>query len=148
MAKRIEISDDQENISTDGSDNIQAKTSSMANINSPKCSSFDLNEEATSVEEDASNSEDFVSNRYAKSDPDGTDDSICIKKRRASEADDDDEKELGGSISRTASTVRAYVRSKMPRLRWTSDLHQAFVRAVERLGGQESKSWLITYTLN
>lgn len=33
--------------------------------------------------------------------------------------------------------VRQYVRSKMPRLRWTPDLHQCFVHAVERLGGQE-----------
>ncbi|PWA89902.1 myb domain, Homeodomain-like protein [Artemisia annua] len=37
-----------------------------------------------------------------------------------------------------ASTrVRQYVRSKMPRLRWTPELHLVFVRAVERLGGQE-----------
>ncbi|KAF8402597.1 hypothetical protein HHK36_010685 [Tetracentron sinense] len=33
--------------------------------------------------------------------------------------------------------VRHYVRSKMPRLRWTTDLHLCFVHAVERLGGQE-----------
>jgi hypothetical protein len=35
--------------------------------------------------------------------------------------------------------VRQYNRSKLPRLRWTPDLHMAFVHAVERLGGQESK---------
>lgn len=35
-------------------------------------------------------------------------------------------------------SVRPYVRSKMPRLRWTPDLHLRFVHAVERLGGQES----------
>ncbi|KAL0347504.1 UNVERIFIED_CONTAM: putative Myb family transcription factor [Sesamum calycinum] len=34
-------------------------------------------------------------------------------------------------------SVRPYVRSKMPRLRWTPDLHMRFVHAVERLGGQE-----------
>lgn len=34
-------------------------------------------------------------------------------------------------------TVRQYNRSKHPRLRWTPDLHMAFLRAVERLGGQE-----------
>ncbi|KAL6603960.1 hypothetical protein ACP70R_044321 [Stipagrostis hirtigluma subsp. patula] len=34
-------------------------------------------------------------------------------------------------------TVRQYNRSKLPRLRWTPDLHMAFVHAVERLGGQE-----------
>ena len=38
-----------------------------------------------------------------------------------------------------APTVRQYNRSKLPRLRWTPDLHMAFVHAVERLGGQESK---------
>lgn len=33
--------------------------------------------------------------------------------------------------------VRQYVRSKLPRLRWTPDLHLSFVHAIERLGGQE-----------
>ncbi|OWM76683.1 uncharacterized protein LOC116199158 [Punica granatum] len=32
--------------------------------------------------------------------------------------------------------VRQYVRSKMPRLRWTPDLHRCFLHAIERLGGQ------------
>lgn len=34
--------------------------------------------------------------------------------------------------------VRPYCRSKMPRLRWTNDLHQSFVHAVDRLGGEDS----------
>ncbi|CAK9171680.1 unnamed protein product [Ilex paraguariensis] len=39
---------------------------------------------------------------------------------------------------RTSSAgVRQYVRSKVPRLRWTPDLHLCFVKAVERLGGHE-----------
>ncbi|XP_024010193.1 myb family transcription factor PHL11-like [Eutrema salsugineum] len=33
-------------------------------------------------------------------------------------------------------TVRSYVRSKVPRLRWSSDLHNSFVQAVEQLGGE------------
>lgn len=41
--------------------------------------------------------------------------------------------------SASGGSVRQYVRSKTPRLRWTPDLHLCFVRAVERLGGQESK---------
>ncbi|KAL4572595.1 hypothetical protein LXL04_019375 [Taraxacum kok-saghyz] len=36
-----------------------------------------------------------------------------------------------------STRVRPYVRSKMPRLRWSPDLHLTFVQAIERLGGQE-----------
>jgi hypothetical protein len=43
-------------------------------------------------------------------------------------------------------TVRQYNRSKLPRLRWTPDLHMAFVHAVERLGGQESKNHIICWS--
>ncbi|OAY84401.1 putative Myb family transcription factor [Ananas comosus] len=50
-----------------------------------------------------------------------------------SEKNGDGEAEGGGE----RPSVRQYVRSKMPRLRWTPDLHLAFVHAVERLGGQE-----------
>ncbi|CAK9163705.1 unnamed protein product [Ilex paraguariensis] len=32
--------------------------------------------------------------------------------------------------------VRQYIRSKVPRLRWTPDLHRCFVHAIESLGGQ------------
>ncbi|XP_073128821.1 uncharacterized protein [Henckelia pumila] len=34
-------------------------------------------------------------------------------------------------------SVRQYVRSKTPRLRWTPELHVCFLHAIERLGGQE-----------
>ncbi|XP_064995137.1 myb family transcription factor MOF1 isoform X3 [Musa acuminata AAA Group] len=33
--------------------------------------------------------------------------------------------------------VRQYIRSKVPRMRWTSELHHCFVHAIQRLGGQE-----------
>ncbi|PQQ02972.1 putative transcription factor KAN4 [Prunus yedoensis var. nudiflora] len=39
--------------------------------------------------------------------------------------------------SSSSTPVRPYVRSKMPRLRWTPDLHHCFVHAVERLGGEQ-----------
>jgi hypothetical protein len=34
--------------------------------------------------------------------------------------------------------VRQYNRSKVPRLRWTPDLHHCFVHAIHKLGGQDS----------
>ncbi|PON35026.1 Octamer-binding transcription factor [Parasponia andersonii] len=40
-------------------------------------------------------------------------------------------------ISLKSPLVRPYMRSKMPRLRWTPDLHRCFVHAVERLGGED-----------
>lgn len=44
-------------------------------------------------------------------------------------------REQGNSLS--SSSVRPYVRSKNPRLRWTPELHHCFVRAIHRLGGQD-----------
>ncbi|RDY11099.1 putative Myb family transcription factor, partial [Mucuna pruriens] len=64
-----------------------------------------------------------------------------------SEAYEDESKQHnnnGGSSSNSTveenekkTSVRPYVRSKLPRLRWTPDLHLRFVHAVQRLGGQE-----------
>ncbi|KAL8144414.1 hypothetical protein V2J09_017446 [Rumex salicifolius] len=41
-----------------------------------------------------------------------------------------------GSYGRNNGAVRQYIRSKVPRLRWTPDLHHCFLHAIERLGGQ------------
>ncbi|KAK1416318.1 hypothetical protein QVD17_32107 [Tagetes erecta] len=41
-----------------------------------------------------------------------------------------------GSCGRNGA-VRQYIRSKVPRLRWTPDLHLSFVNAIQRLGGHE-----------
>lgn len=51
----------------------------------------------------------------------------------------------GRTMSSRAGRVRQYVRSRLPRLRWTQDLHHCFVLAVERLGGQESKCMSPTF---
>ncbi|KAJ7961189.1 MYB-like transcription factor family protein [Quillaja saponaria] len=59
---------------------------------------------------------------------------------------EDESKATNGGSSSNISTVeenekkqqvRPYVRSKLPRLRWTPDLHLRFVHAVQRLGGQD-----------
>ncbi|GMJ04507.1 hypothetical protein HRI_004119900 [Hibiscus trionum] len=41
-----------------------------------------------------------------------------------------------GSCGRSGA-VRQYIRSKVPRLRWTPELHHCFVQAIKRLGGQD-----------
>uniref|UniRef100_A0ACD6A3B6 Uncharacterized protein n=1 Tax=Avena sativa TaxID=4498 RepID=A0ACD6A3B6_AVESA len=45
--------------------------------------------------------------------------------------------DMAAKAGDSSSSVRPYVRSKNPRLRWTPELHHCFVRAVERLGGQD-----------
>jgi len=42
---------------------------------------------------------------------------------------------------RVEGAVRPYNRSKVPRLRWTPDLHRRFVHAIHRLGGQHSTAF-------
>ncbi|KAG7569624.1 Endonuclease/exonuclease/phosphatase superfamily [Arabidopsis thaliana x Arabidopsis arenosa] len=76
---------------------------------------------------------------------------ICMEgggKTNREEEEEAEKEEEEGEESKVSSSstveendkktkVRPYVRSKVPRLRWTPDLHLRFVRAVERLGGQE-----------
>ncbi|XP_059664240.1 uncharacterized protein LOC132310013 [Cornus florida] len=109
------------------SNSIEEQVEYTSSVSLPKCSSLDLNEEANSEEVDiySANTEtaELMSNV------------------------EDDEKTAEGNSSTGNSaleegserktTIRQYVRSKMPRLRWTPDLHLSFVQAVERLGGQE-----------
>ncbi|XP_031101149.1 putative two-component response regulator ARR19 isoform X2 [Ipomoea triloba] len=82
---------------------------------------------------------------------DGEEEGIIIDPKTSSSSNnhsvDDQEDEItttsndGNGSSNTAAGsgggVRQYVRSKVPRLRWTPDLHLCFVQAVQRLGGQE-----------
>ncbi|CAI0476045.1 unnamed protein product [Linum tenue] len=78
--------------------------------------SLDLNEAAAS------------SSQEAKKAPEG---------RSGGSSSSSEQSTQGGGGGRRNNRVRQYVRSKMPRLRWTPDLHLSFVHAVERLGGQE-----------
>ena len=40
---------------------------------------------------------------------------------------------------RDRANVRPYVRTSTQKLKWTHELHQCFMHAVEKLGGQDSK---------
>ncbi|QCE03319.1 uncharacterized protein LOC114166237 [Vigna unguiculata] len=75
----------------------------------------------------------------SKTSPSNIDEEEC-----ESHANEDQSKQNNNGGSSSNSTVeesekkiRPYVRSKLPRLRWTPDLHLRFVHAVQRLGGQE-----------
>lgn len=108
---------------SDKSDQEQAENASV--VSSQRCSSFDLNEEASSQEDD--NIADVAELSVEDDD-----------KRTDGNSANNEGSGDGEGNERTAR-VRQYVRSKMPRLRWTPDLHLSFVHAVERLGGQESE---------
>ncbi|ESW21726.1 hypothetical protein PHAVU_005G094600 [Phaseolus vulgaris] len=78
-------------------------------------------------------------NEEAADDGDGStsDDPISINDISSQEGNLSSNNNSSEEGKERATAVRQYVRSKMPRLRWTPDLHLAFVHAVERLGGQE-----------
>ena len=63
----------------------------------------------------------------------------------SSTVEEDGKKGRPNTNGATSGSVRPYNRSKVPRLRWTPDLHLCFVHAVERLGGQESKHAFANY---
>lgn len=129
----MKMSDGSENHENERSGNKSEEqgedTSMGSSSHNNKCSiSFDLNEEASS-------DEDKINNKNNNNNNEACDD-------EKNEKDDDEEGTSSSTKNRSSERrngVRQYVRSKMPRLRWTPDLHHSFVHAVERLGGQESK---------
>ncbi|XP_010274476.1 PREDICTED: uncharacterized protein LOC104609785 [Nelumbo nucifera] len=112
MVERVEISDGE---NSNGSD---AQAQNTSPLSSQKCSSFDLNAEAISEGDDSTTDVAIVA----------TEDETGENSRN---------KDGTGEGGERTTTVRQYVRSKMPRLRWTPDLHLSFLHAVEKLGGQE-----------
>ncbi|XP_014521965.1 two-component response regulator ARR18 isoform X2 [Vigna radiata var. radiata] len=111
MDERICISEEEKS---------ESSRPSSASLIRRKRSFFDLNEEAVD-DGDGSTSDDPISNNEISSQEGNL---------SSNNNSSDEGKERG-------TAVRQYVRSKMPRLRWTPDLHLAFVHAVDRLGGQE-----------
>ncbi|KAK6943451.1 SANT/Myb domain, partial [Dillenia turbinata] len=83
------------------------------------CMSDDQNEEQTDDSEENDEEEETKANNNGGSSSNST-------------VEESTERKEGSTRS-----VRPYVRSKLPRLRWTPDLHLRFVHAIERLGGQD-----------
>lgn len=114
---RTSVSDEEVEIQSYGSSEGQSKNTSSTN--SQNLSYFDLNEEADDCE--------IMENA---DDGDKQAQDSCVNH------DDQCRKSIG---NKRKGAVRRYVRSELPRLRWTPDLHCSFVHAVHRLGGQDSK---------
>ncbi|KAI3439903.1 HTH myb-type domain-containing protein [Psidium guajava] len=127
---RLGISD--EDKSDGGFSDVQYKTNSSIDSCDQKCLSFDLNEAADTENDENGFSADEDAGSLSNNE--NNLDEAASPKVDSSRGNNNYTSNEGKE--RTA-TVRQYVRSKMPRLRWTPELHLAFVRAVERLGGQE-----------
>lgn len=108
--------------------------SSSSLVSYQKQMSFDLNEEAALLD-------DETKDTYTTDDDedDGSD------RKRAEEEKAPESVGFKNGTEEPRKTVRQYIRSKFPRLRWTTELHYSFVSAVERLGGQESNKSLALF---
>ncbi|KAI3961409.1 hypothetical protein MKX01_004078 [Papaver californicum] len=101
---------------------------------------FDLNEDAMSTDMN-----DQMVNTIDQEEEEHENDDSLARENSLSSSNNNSEAnnnavETGSCSDRTTTTtttVRQYVRSKMPRLRWTSDLHHSFIHCIERVGGQE-----------
>ncbi|XAR59254.1 hypothetical protein NMG60_11014991 [Bertholletia excelsa] len=80
----------------------------------------------------------FDLNELASSEEDESDDDSVVE-IAGHNFEDNNEKgnSLSGEETGKRTSVRQYVRSKRPWLRWSRALHLSFVLAVQRLGGQE-----------
>jgi hypothetical protein len=105
---------------------------------------LDLNEsvDVESEEGEVGDDEDDEGDQEDDDDDGGSTTDVAGSRSSSNNSNTNDASEIqngtGSGVHRVPS-VRPYNRSKLPRLRWTPDLHMAFVHAVERLGGQESK---------
>lgn len=92
-------------------------------------------EEVIEIDEDEDDNLDLNESISLEDGEKGVTDGDDESDNKESSCTDDDGRKKTERVPR----IRQYMRSKMPRLRWTPDLHLAFVNAVERLGGQESE---------
>lgn len=125
-----EAMDEDSNVNGKGkSDGSEEHTQKISPDSSQNISSIDLNEEASSNLDEETSSE--------------VPDLSVVDCEKTSKGNSENN---STSVEGNEKNVRRYNRSKLPRLRWTPDLHLSFVHAIDKLGGQESKciSHLIT----
>lgn len=82
---------------------------------------------------------DFEGVAGSRTSPGASSDDLSSESNTTSTTNAPDQSEKGSRRLDSRGKVRQYVRSRLPRLRWTADLHHCFVVAVERCGGQESE---------
>ncbi|KAL6206715.1 hypothetical protein ACLB2K_023962 [Fragaria x ananassa] len=111
-------------ISEEQAENISVESSQ-------KCSSFDLNEDVSDNSDNDNSNYTSVTN-LADHEPS----SVRNDERRAL-AQENMNNAANIICNSSRAKVRPYVRSKLPRLRWTPQLHLSFLHALELLGGQE-----------
>uniref|UniRef100_A0A7I4CQ13 HTH myb-type domain-containing protein n=1 Tax=Physcomitrium patens TaxID=3218 RepID=A0A7I4CQ13_PHYPA len=80
---------------------------------------------------------DFEGVAGSRTSPGASSDDLSSESNTTSTTNAPDQSEKGSRRLDSRGKVRQYVRSRLPRLRWTADLHHCFVVAVERCGGQE-----------
>lgn len=121
-----------EDKSDGGFSDVQYKTNSSIDSCDQKCLSFDLNEAA-----DIENDENGLSADADAGSLSNNENNLNEAASPKVDSSRGNNNYMSDEGKERTATVRQYVRSKMPRLRWTPELHLAFVHAVERLGGQE-----------
>ncbi|XP_050367835.1 uncharacterized protein LOC126786142 [Argentina anserina] len=128
MINEMESIDDKKR-KTDQVSEEQAESISLGPYQ--KWSSFDLNEEASDTSDNGISSSNVNLAGHEpntiRNDDRGTLEQENISSNAANDI----------SIISSRAKARPYVRSKLPRLRWTPQLHLSFLHAVELLGGQE-----------
>ncbi|XP_039125872.1 uncharacterized protein LOC120261919 isoform X1 [Dioscorea cayenensis subsp. rotundata] len=101
---------------------------------------MDVSDDGDEEEEEDDDDDEDVEDKELANDEDGGSTTEVAAGGSSSNNSSTNNNSSGGKRdgnSDRAPSVRQYVRSKLPRLRWTPDLHLSFVHAVERLGGQE-----------
>lgn len=131
----VDIEDDGEEMN-DRSEELSCRKKVLLELNLNEELMADREEEGDDDDDDdnGTNTEALEGGGYSHSYNNSEEDGNNNDGHDSSRSMEDGEENRG----RRLPAVRQYVRSKLPRLRWTPELHLSFIHAVERLGGHES----------